>query len=362
MSRDGKDQSKTPVTQPATEPTTPPTTPVTPPTEPATPPETPPETGMSPGSGEGKETPIPTVKIQSIELTESSDVAGSNYAEAKLVIKSEGEIQFNVSLLNGPDRVVIDLQNSDVNNIKDFVPTSALVSNVRVAQYTLSPMVVRIVLDLNKIVSYTPKVDESGKELTLTLSEPSIKGKVIVIDAGHGGYDPGALGVTGLYEKDFNLDTSLKLQDKLTALGATVIMTRTDDSFISLSGRANVANQVYADIFVSVHANSTNSSALRGTSTYFYAPSTNPALYSQREQRQKLAARVQNRLAAELGTRNIGTLQANFAVLRETQMPSILVESAFLSNPDDEALLKDSQFRDKEAQAIADGLSDYFAN
>ena len=362
MSRDGTDQSNPPVTQPTTETTPPVTPPVTPPTTETTTPPTPttPETGMSPGSGEGTGIPVPAAKIQSIELT-GNFAADSNSTEEQLVIKSEGDIQFNVSLLNQPDRLVIDLQNSDVNNIKDFIPSSALVSNVRVAQFSLSPMVVRIVLDLNKAVSYTPKVDDSAKTLTLTMSEPSIKGKTVVIDAGHGGYDPGAGGVTGLNEKDFNLDLALKLRDKVTALGATVIVTRADDTFVSLSGRADVANQVYADVFVSIHANSSNSTSIRGTSTYFYAPSTVPALYSEREQRQKLAAKVQGRLISALGTRNIGTLQANFAVLRQTQMPSILVESAFLSNADDEALLKDNQFREKEAQAIADGLCDYFA-
>lgn len=352
MSRDSTGQSNPPTTPP----TTPPATETT-----ILPPTTTPETGVSPGSGEGKGIPVPAAKIQSIELKGNS-ATESNSTEEQLIIQSEGDIQFNVSLLNQPDRLVIDLQNSDVNNIKDFIPSSVLVSNVRVAQFSLSPMVVRVVLDLNKAVSYTPKVDDSTKTLTLSLSEPSIKGKTVVIDAGHGGYDPGAGGVTGLNEKDFNLDLALKLRDKVTALGANVIMTRSDDTFVSLSGRADVANQVYADVFVSIHANSSNSSSIRGTSTYFYAPSTVPALYSEREQRQKLAAKVQARLIAALETRDIGTLQANFAVLRETQMPSILVESAFLSNADDEALLKDDQFREKEAQAIADGLCDYFAN
>lgn len=342
MSRDGTDVSTKPATEPATEPTTEP--------------ETQPETGMSPGSGEGSGVPVPPAKIQSIEF------AGSESVQEQLVIKSEGDIKFNVSSLNQPDRLVIDLQNSDVNNIKDFSTGRVLVSNVRVAQFSANPMVVRIVLDLNKIVSYTAKVDDDGKILTLNLSEPSIKGKVIVVDAGHGGYDPGAIGVTGLSEKDFNLDLALKLREKLTALEATVIMTRVDDTFISLSGRASVANQVYADIFVSIHANSSYTPSKQGTSTYYYTPSTIPSLYLQREQRQKLALKVQDRLVAQLGTGNIGILQANFAVLRETQMPSILVESAFLSNANDEALLKDDHFRDKEAQAITDGLLDYFAN
>ncbi|MDT3700169.1 MAG: N-acetylmuramoyl-L-alanine amidase [Thermincola sp.] len=370
MSRDGTNPSTQPAAQPIPESTPEPTPEPTPKPTPEPAPEpmpepapgsTPepapePETGMSPGSGGEQDAPAVSAKIQSIELM------GSESAEEQLVIKSEGEIKFNVISLKQPDRLVIDLQNSDVNNINDFAPGQAFVSNVRAAQYSMTPMVVRVVLDLNKAVAYKAQVGDDGKTLTLTLSEPSIKDKVIVVDAGHGGYDPGAIGVTGLHEKDFNLYVALKLRDKLTAMGATVIMTRSDDAFISLSTRAAVANQVYADIFVSIHANSSNSSSKKGTSTYFYTPTSNPGFYTKLEQRSKLAASVQDRLVAQLGTVNAGILQANFAVLRETQMPSILVESAFLSNSGDEALLKSNEFREKEAQAIADGLMDYFAN
>ncbi len=322
-------------------------------TDPSNQPEPKPE-----NPGPGPETPVlvPPQKLSNVEFNK-----GEN-GEELLVIKSEGAIKYSASLLKDPSRLVIDINNCDVNGLKDLTAGGTLVSAARIAQYSLTPMTVRVVLDLIKPVNYVPFVDESGRTLTITLSEPSIKGKVIVIDAGHGGYDPGASGVTGLQEKGFNLETALLLKEKLTALGATVVLTREGDDFISLTERTRVANSVYADAFVSIHANSSENSSVRGTSTYYYAPSSNPALYAQRDQRAKLAETVQDKLISALGTRDVGTLQANFAVLRGTNMPSILVETAFLSNTGDEALLKDSQFRDKVAQGIADGLSEYFTN
>ena len=232
----------------------------------------------------------------------------------------------------------------------------------RSAQFSLTPMSVRVVIDLNRPSAYQAVLDDQGSTLKVTLTEPSIKAKVIVIDAGHGGYDPGAIGVTGLEEKAFNLETALILRDKLEALGAEVLLTRDDDSFISLTSRAAVANKVYADVFVSIHANASERSSTNGTSTYYYAPSSDPVLYAQYVERRQLADSVQNRLAALLGTRDIGILQGNLSVLRNTKMPSILVESAFLSNAEDERRLKDRQFREKVAQGIAEGLTAYFAS
>ena len=340
----------------------PPRPPVVNPKPPAPPsgdpkPPTPPENNPNPPSPPPNNNPQPVQKLTDIELFLEDS------SKETLVIRSEGAIKYSIQSLNDPTRLVIDLDSSDVNGLQDFTPDGTMAAEVRVAQYSLTPMVVRVVIDLNEQVSYLPTLSEDNKILTVSLSEPSIEGKVIVIDAGHGGYDPGAIGITGLEEKGFNLETALLLKDKLSALGAQVVLTRESDSFISLTERVTVANKIYADAFVAVHANSSDRNySAKGTATYFYAPSSNPGLYAQLQQRKTLAKTVQDRLVSSAGTRDCGVLQANFAVLRETAMPSILVESAFLSNRDDEALLKDTQFRDKVAQGIADGLVEYFFN
>ncbi|MFA5881621.1 MAG: N-acetylmuramoyl-L-alanine amidase [Eubacteriales bacterium] len=340
----------------------PPRPPVVNPKPPAPPsgdpkPPTPPENNPNPPSPPPNNNPQPVQKLTDIELFLEDS------SKETLVIRSEGAIKYSIQSLNDPTRLVIDLDSSEVNGLHDFTPDGTLAAEVRVAQYSLTPMVVRVVIDLNKPVSYLPTLSEDNRTLTVSLSEPSIEGKVIVIDAGHGGYDPGAIGITGLEEKGFNLETALLLKDKLDAVGAKVVLTRDADSFLSLTERVAVANKIYADAFVAIHANSSdNNYSAKGTATYFYASSSNPGLYAQLQQRKTLAKTVQDRLVSSAGTRDCGVLQANFMVLRETAMPSILVESAFLSNRDDEALLKDTQFRDKVAQGIADGLVEYFFN
>jgi len=329
----------------------PPTPPVSDP-NPPTPPDINPNLPSPPTNNNTN----PVQKLTDVEL--SLEDSGKEI----LVIKSEGAIKYSLQSLHDPTRLVIDLDSSDVNGLQDFTPDGTMAAKVRVAQYSLTPMVVRVVIDLNEQVSYLPTLSEDNKTLTVSLSEPSIEGKVIVIDAGHGGYDPGAIGITGLEEKGFNLETALLLKDKLDAVGAKVVLTRDADSFLSLTERVAVANKINADAFVAIHANSSdNNYSAKGTATYFYAPSSNSGLYAQLQQRKTLAKTVQDRLVSSAGTMDCGVLQANFAVLRETTMPSILVESAFLSNRDDEALLKDSQFRDKIAQGIADGLIEYFS-
>jgi len=342
-SRGGEQDARPPAgEQPATNP----------PQDPAAPPDAP----VDP-TGPQLPLPLPAAKLLKLET-----VLPETGGEA-LVLTGEKNISYTVSRLKNPDRLVIDIKDADKGDIADLTPDNlSFVSQVRVAQFSLTPMTVRVVVDLKRIPSYKVGLSSDSLTLTVTMTEPTIKGKTIVLDPGHGGYDPGAVGVTGLQEKAVNLDIALRVQKLLTDMGANIIMTRSDDTFISLSQRAVIANDADADAFVSVHANSSTSASLGGTSTYYYAPAANPLLYSQMDQRSGMAAKVQSQLAQNLGIRNIGALTANFAVLRETMMPSILVETAFLSNKAEEALLKDDAFRDKAAQSIAQGLAEYFTN
>lgn len=174
----------------------------------------------------------------------------------------------------------------------------------------------------------------------------------ICIDPGHGGYDPGAVGPSGLQEKNVALVVSLLLAEKLRAAGQEVRLTRDSDntpwdSGSDLQARCDTANQFGADIFVSVHCNSAASPAATGTETYCYA------LGGEGE---RLAAAVQKELVAALGLPSRGVKTANFYVLKRTAMPAILAELAFICNPDEEALLAGSDFQEKAAQAIAKGI------
>ncbi|PKM77957.1 MAG: hypothetical protein CVU90_04385 [Firmicutes bacterium HGW-Firmicutes-15] len=181
---------------------------------------------------------------------------------------------------------------------------------------------------------------------------------MVVLDAGHGGKDTGARG-DGIDEKDVNLPIVLKVGEILTQKGIKVGYTRKDDSYLSLSEVTSIANLYNAALFVSIHNNASLSPDPSGTETYCYFPVENPQLYIQKDERYNLAERLQQSLVAKLNLNDRGVKQANFAVLRNTQMPSALVELAFISNHNECELLKQLKFRDLAAQAIADGIAGY---
>jgi N-acetylmuramoyl-L-alanine amidase len=180
--------------------------------------------------------------------------------------------------------------------------------------------------------------------------------RLIVIDPGHGGSDTGAMH-NGLVEKVLTLDISMRLRTILTSRGWTVKMTRErdvdvvapdDDARTELQGRCDVANNAGARLFVSVHINAFTTSDLNGTTTYYYKPGD-----------ETFAEAVQHRLIPLLGTKDDGVKHENLYVVRHTTMPAILVETAFLSNPDDAAKLRNPAFLQNVAEGIADGIGDY---
>lgn len=172
----------------------------------------------------------------------------------------------------------------------------------------------------------------------------------IVIDAGHGGKDPGAIGPAGTKEKDVALAIAKKVAALLKSAGIDAQLTRDSDVFVELNTRANKANAAKANYFVSIHCNSATSPQAHGTETYCYAKGA---------EGEKLAANVQRALIKELKLADRGVKTANYAVLRETRMPAILVELAFISNPKEEALLRNELFQDLAAKAIAEGICEY---
>jgi N-acetylmuramoyl-L-alanine amidase len=200
----------------------------------------------------------------------------------------------------------------------------------------------------------------------LPISTKGLQNRLIVLDPGHasiqpgGGLDPGAIGTRlKLQEKDVNLGVALKLKTILEKAGAKVVMTHTGSTNLTLAQRAGVANSLQADVFVSIHADS-GKPGVSGHTTYFYAPSNHNVLGAQRAQRLRLATLVQRELVKSGGRRDIGVREENFAVLRETRVPSILVETAFLTDRIEEVLLSQDWFQEKLAEGIANGLRAYF--
>jgi N-acetylmuramoyl-L-alanine amidase len=180
----------------------------------------------------------------------------------------------------------------------------------------------------------------------------SLSGKRIVLDPGHS-KEPGALGPTGFTEAQANLEIALKLRKRLEARGATVRMTRSDDSDVPLNDRPAMAKKYGADLFVSVHNNScpdgVNPIENNGTAVFYYHPHSID-----------LARSIQSHLVKATGLNDHGLYHGNLAVARATGYPAVLVECAFMIIPDQEAQLKTAVFQSTIAEAIAAGVEDFF--
>ena len=337
-----------------------------------------------------------------------------------------------------PGRIVIDIQNAQLGaGIRDITIGDGLLRGVRVALFKAG--VVRVVLDTDQIQDYKifPLSDPakliidvrgdrptelSRLESSLTSvvnaavpaetakphgreelvkprppkQQPAVISKIrrIVIDPGHGGHDPGAVGQSGLQEKDVVLSIGLKLREKLQKeLGLDVVMTRSTDVFIPLEERTAIANKVGADLFVSIHANAAPNRNASGIETYYLnlAKTEKVAQLAAKENGTSLekvstlqailfdlmanyklndsahlAEEVQRALHKTIksdypDTRSLGVKQGPFYVLVGATMPSILVETAFISNSNEEAHLKDPAFHTLAADGILDGIRGYIA-
>lgn len=173
--------------------------------------------------------------------------------------------------------------------------------------------------------------------------------KRVCIDAGHGGNASGAVGPTGLMEKDVTLIVSLEVGRQLKRHGIEVVYTRTSDKFVSLEDRCRIANKAKCNYFVSIHCNSSTSPQAHGIETWCFAKGDKGEI---------LAKNVQNEMVAFSGLTNRGVKYSgrDLAVIRGTNMPSILIETAFISNPNEEKLLVNVNWRNGMADAIAKGI------
>ncbi|MBS1149206.1 MAG: N-acetylmuramoyl-L-alanine amidase domain protein [Myxococcaceae bacterium] len=232
--------------------------------------------------------------------------------------------------------------------------------------------------------------DEHNAEFTLA-EQLGLKMRRVVIDAGHGGHDTGAIGPTGVLEKDVSLAISLQVAKKLSAAGLEVVLTRDDDTFVRLEDRAKFANQKRGDLFLSIHCNAGPNKTMRGIETYTLNTSANRysirlaarenatsergvsdlqfiladlATKANTEESTRLAQRVQKSLIRDLsaqhkGIKDLGTKEALFYVLLGAKMPAILVETSFLSHPEEEKLLGDEKYQSQIAVAISDAVTGF---
>lgn len=367
----------------------------------------------------------------------------------RITLESAHKVKYKSFTLEKPHRLVIDIEDMTLNDVltglgRKVQKSDPYVSNIRVGQKDSST--VRVVLDLktqtlpqvfllNPVANFkhrmvidiypaygadddpilallngknqeqakandkqtpkqTAKNDKKNTEPQQPQQQPQKRRPVIMVDAGHGGEDPGAISPNGLKEKDVVLTISRLTKTKLESLGYTVHMTRNEDVFIPLKKRTEMAKKVQADLFISIHADSVkNNPAARGTGVYvlsakgatdeaarLLAESQNESdsiggieMSHSKDVNSVLVDMMQNQtindslrlgrlVLNQLGKFNKAkteVIQANFVVLRTPEIPSILVETAFLSNAEDEALLRSNEFRNNVAQAIAEGVKQY---
>ncbi|MDD4899822.1 MAG: N-acetylmuramoyl-L-alanine amidase [Candidatus Omnitrophica bacterium] len=246
----------------------------------------------------------------------------------------------------------------------------------------------------------TAPVDEnipSGRISGRAVSFKTTSVRKIIVDAGHGGTDPGAIGRTGLREKDVNLDIAKKLAKVLKDSGIEVTLTRSSDNFIPLDRRVEIANSAKADLFVSIHSNANRARMMNGFEVYYITPTAtidsrraltaaqggiaelgSESLFgssldlratlwdminnSNRADSIELAHSICQSIRQNLDTHVIGVKSANYFVLRGARMPAVLIEIGFVSNQQEERMLRNSNYRQQVAEAIEQGIANYARN
>jgi len=371
-------------------------------------------------------------------LLKSIRVAQNKPTTVRIVLDVDGAKDYSAYLLAKPYRLVIDVRSNAATNARDLPPAVPLAGNtsakvvsvekpaanarVAVSETVNVPMTTRPVKErptaqtaARTAAEVTP-VQPKNRKKTATVAaldppaipKPTRDGERsltrtlglkigrIVIDAGHGGHDTGTIGPHGLMEKDLCLDVALRLgtliEQKLP--GAEVIYTRKDDTFIPLEQRTAIANEAKADLFLSIHANSSHDPDARGIETYYLNFATSAEAmevasrenaYSQEslhdlqdliqkiarndkiEESRELANDIQDTLTARMqlvsrAERNRGVKKAPFVVLIGANMPSVLSEISFVSNPGDEKLLRKPEQRQRIADGLYRGVATYLDN
>ena len=315
------------------------------------------------------------------KLTKLTQITHEGYPALEI----SAEYPFGLRLWR-PDanRLVMDMP--DVTNTLPLT-VSANAENpytkIRTSQFSWTPLSSRIVVDLKDQTGYIlvkkdaqtwrvvfgkkgekmppqltiPTVKKTPDTPTKTIlssmpssSQSPLKNKIIFIDPGHGGDDPGALGPSDEYEKEFTLDISLRLGKILLSQGARVVYARTDDQNPSLQTRVEMAEKVKASLFVSVHINSFFHSYANGTETYYFKPED-----------KALADAMHPEIMKVTQGKNNGLKRARLYVLRNTTMPAVLVEPLFLTHKAELEKLKTTAFRQNIAHSLADGILRYYA-
>jgi len=344
-----------------------------------------------------------------VEVQDIRQLSSKGYT--RVVVELSAPVEFSSKRLASPDRLYFDLKNTKISKeINTALPVGdGILKTIRAGQF--NPDTVRIVLDLGEIKDFKAFVLEEPAKLIIDVygkkpvkhHDDSLSLKTIVLDPGHGGHDPGAVGPSGLYEKDVVLDIALKLRNILSKNSDfKIFLTREKDVFIRLEDRTAFANSKHADLFISIHTNASLNRSARGVETYLlnwtndeeairvaarenqisikkmkeqlnkYKKSDVDVMLSslkrdyKREKSLNLAGNIQNSVISALSKKYDNVFDrhiknALFYVLMGAEMESVLAEVSFISNPAEEKLLKKEAYREHIAQGMSDGVKTYAA-
>jgi N-acetylmuramoyl-L-alanine amidase len=343
-----------------------------------------------------RETPVRAAVV-------AAETAKTSTAEAKAEAKRPSDKPFSVATSNGARKIVVEADDDDDSGVTVAKLDPPEIKPVAKAPVTLPPPALNLPT-LSRRASRNRRQPAAEIFPDVREASPTASGdrsliralglKIgrIVIDPGHGGHDTGTIGPNGLEEKDLVLDVGRRLGKLLQSrIGADVVYTRKDDTFIPLETRTSIANQEQADLFVSIHANSSRDPDARGVETYYLNFTSSAealdvaarenaasdksvyelqdlvkkiALKEKIEESREFASNVQRALHSGLaakspGIRDRGVKKAPFIVLIGANMPSILAEISFVSNPGDERRLQTSDYRQRIAESLYRGISKY---
>ena len=279
----------------------------------------------------------------------------------ELIVEISGSTPLSFATSNVQERIVIDFPGVfnylSVNNASK----ASIFKQIRSSTLAYSPLSSRVVFDMN--TKMVPKFEQPNpnqvniifafpkdyQPATIQAQKGILDGKLIAVDPGHGGSDPGSIAANGRYEKAYTRDISDRLIKLIQENGGTVLDLRAGDESPTLGVRTSQANEANADLFLSIHVNSFTKPYANGTQTYFYKPED-----------KQLAKFIHKEMLKALGLKDEKLRSARLYVLRFSTMPATLIEPLYLSNPDEFALLETPAIRQKIAQAVYDGTVNYF--
>jgi N-acetylmuramoyl-L-alanine amidase len=336
------------------------------------------DTKLAAGFG-GKATDVQDAFLDRIRVGQSAP------GVTRVVLETKGTPDFSVSLEQNPYRLVVEIRKpgskpQERSKVALFAPMAPIPTPVNPAPAVNAATASVKPATLPALPGILPRPIPQGP--TTVAASPTLH---IALDAGHGGWDLGTVGKTGLLEKDLVLDIVARLGKLVESrMGATVIYTRQNDDYVPLEKRAEVANLAHADLFLSVHANYSDSVSARGVETYYSNTFSSIKARDPRDDnavlknvnwtsidiREKVhdshrfAEDVQHALFGSLAARNPGlpnrgVKEAEYVVLTGTEMPAVLAEVSFVSSPTDEGNLKNPDYRQQIAESLYQGIASY---